>query len=276
MAVWPCAQIPVDAQRARRRLFPPVGTAVSAMAPELARRLVTELSVPGSLVVDVMCGTGTVLVEAALARRRAVGLDLRAECLADTLTNLQAALRAGERDRVEQLWHGDARHADDLLPDYHDRAALVVVDLPRPGAAAAQESMEGDLAPLAKTDFEAAMVEVFTAAARLLDDGGRLAVVCGHVHVRERWVDRLTPLVRAATTAGLDYIQHVIALARPIQGARFGVPLASPRPRLDELSASAAATLHTPVHDDVLVFTRPPTPPAPAPSMSSPSVEVLA
>ena len=45
------------------------------MHPLVARRLVEEFSAPGELVLDPFCGSGTVLVEAALAGRRAVGVD---------------------------------------------------------------------------------------------------------------------------------------------------------------------------------------------------------
>jgi SAM-dependent methyltransferase len=44
--------------------------------PETARRLIAELSPVGGTVLDPFCGSGTVLVEARLAGRRAVGVDL--------------------------------------------------------------------------------------------------------------------------------------------------------------------------------------------------------
>jgi DNA modification methylase len=43
--------------------------------PVTARRLIEHLSAPGQCVVDPFCGSGTVLVEARLGGRRAVGLD---------------------------------------------------------------------------------------------------------------------------------------------------------------------------------------------------------
>lgn len=44
--------------------------------PDTARRLIDGLSRPGDLVLDSFCGSGTVLVEARLAGRRAVGVDV--------------------------------------------------------------------------------------------------------------------------------------------------------------------------------------------------------
>ncbi|HEY3496698.1 MAG TPA: DNA methyltransferase, partial [Polyangiaceae bacterium] len=44
--------------------------------PDTARRLVEALSRPGEIVLDSFCGSGTVLVEARLAGRRALGVDV--------------------------------------------------------------------------------------------------------------------------------------------------------------------------------------------------------
>jgi len=46
------------------------------MVPQVARRLLGRYSKPGGLVLDPFCGSGTVLVEAVLLGRRAVGVDV--------------------------------------------------------------------------------------------------------------------------------------------------------------------------------------------------------
>ncbi len=46
------------------------------MVPQIAERLIKTYSQPGELVYDPMCGSGTVLVEATLLKRRAIGTDL--------------------------------------------------------------------------------------------------------------------------------------------------------------------------------------------------------
>jgi DNA modification methylase len=46
------------------------------MPPQLARKLISEHSNFGDLVVDPFCGSGTVLVEASLAGRKSIGVDI--------------------------------------------------------------------------------------------------------------------------------------------------------------------------------------------------------
>ncbi|AKT43442.1 DNA methyltransferase [Chondromyces crocatus] len=69
------------------------------MHPSTARRLVEQLSPPTARVLDPFCGSGTVLVEARLAGRRAIGVD--ANPLAVRLAHLKSrGMRAAERERL--------------------------------------------------------------------------------------------------------------------------------------------------------------------------------
>jgi SAM-dependent methyltransferase len=61
------------------------------MHPATASRLVVALSSPGATVLDPFCGSGTVLVEAMIAGRRAVGTDLNP--IAVRLATLKTTLR---------------------------------------------------------------------------------------------------------------------------------------------------------------------------------------
>src|ERR1035438_6266495 len=83
LAVWPVAQTTAQYQRAGRYL-PGCTAHPGKMLPELARRIVTEYSSVGQVVVDPLAGIGTTVVEAALLDRRAVGVELekigRASC----------------------------------------------------------------------------------------------------------------------------------------------------------------------------------------------------
>jgi DNA modification methylase len=80
--------------------------------PDTARRLIDGLSKPGDLVLDSFCGSGTVLVEARLAGRRAVGIDVNP--LAVELAWLKANGPGAEWvNQVAAGAHFAAEHADD-------------------------------------------------------------------------------------------------------------------------------------------------------------------
>ncbi len=69
------------------------------MHPVIAAGLVRSVSMPGATVLDPFCGSGTVLVEAMIAGRRAVGTDLNP--LAVRLAQLKATpLAAPEREEL--------------------------------------------------------------------------------------------------------------------------------------------------------------------------------
>lgn len=89
----PTAREADDADRSHIHGF---HTYPARMHPATARRLVRTVSAPGTTVLDPFCGSGTVLVEAMLAGRRAVGTDLNplAVCLARLkTTRFDAAAR---------------------------------------------------------------------------------------------------------------------------------------------------------------------------------------
>lgn len=94
-----------------------------SMDPLLARALVNIAGArPGATVVDPMCGTGGLLLEAALTGARAVGVDAQEKMAAGARTNLTATA-------PEASWHvcrGDARR-----PPLSGRTAdAVVFDAP--------------------------------------------------------------------------------------------------------------------------------------------------
>jgi SAM-dependent methyltransferase len=81
------------------------------MHPTTARRLVEALSAPGDAVLDPFCGSGTVLVEARLAGRRAIGID--ANPLAVRLARLKVrGTSEAERERLVEAARAAAGVAD--------------------------------------------------------------------------------------------------------------------------------------------------------------------
>jgi hypothetical protein len=86
-------------------------TFAARMHPTTAARLVRAISREGATVLDPFCGSGTVLVEARIAGRGAVGTDLNP--LAVRLAQLKVApMRAGEREALVQAARGIAAFAD--------------------------------------------------------------------------------------------------------------------------------------------------------------------
>ena len=82
------------------------------MHPLTARRLVEDLSRPGDTVLDPFCGSGTVLVEARLAGRSAIGVD--ANPIAVRLARLKLVPRSeGELARLVERARAAAQVADD-------------------------------------------------------------------------------------------------------------------------------------------------------------------
>lgn len=81
------------------------------MHPVTARRLIEALSSPGDAVLDPFCGSGTVLVEARLAGRRAIGID--ANPLAVRLARLKVrGSTEPERERLLEVARTAAGTAD--------------------------------------------------------------------------------------------------------------------------------------------------------------------
>jgi len=81
------------------------------MHPLTARRLIEQLSAPGDVVLDPFCGSGTVVVEARLAGRRAIGVD--ANTLAVRLARLKArGTTRAERERLVEAASQAAAVAD--------------------------------------------------------------------------------------------------------------------------------------------------------------------
>jgi tRNA (guanine10-N2)-dimethyltransferase len=120
-----------------------------SMDPLEARALVNIAGArPGATVVDPMCGTGGILLEAALVGARVVGGDAQEKMITGTRENLQYAFEGDDRpDWATALEPGrwDLFRADAArLPLTDDAADTVVFDAPY----GRQSKIEGDLRPL--------------------------------------------------------------------------------------------------------------------------------
>ena len=128
LAVWPVAQTTAQYQRAGRYL-PGCTAHPGKMLPELARRIVTEYSSAGQVVVDPLAGIGTTVVEAALLDRRAVGVELENRWVTLAKENLDHMLPVGRRHLAE-VRAGDARRLPEILGDLTGTVDLIVTSPP--------------------------------------------------------------------------------------------------------------------------------------------------
>ena len=109
-----------------------------SMDPILARALANVAGArPGATVLDPMCGTGGLLVEAGLVGARAIGLDAQAKMVTGARENLAALLDGGW-----QLLQGDAAS----LPFTDNAVDSVVFDAPY----GRQSKIRGDLDTLVR------------------------------------------------------------------------------------------------------------------------------
>jgi DNA modification methylase len=273
------AQTTAQWQRAGRYL-PGCAQHPGKMLPELARRIVTEYSTPGQVVLDPLAGIGTTVVEAALLDRRAVGIELEDRWVTLAQANLEHMLPAGRR-RLAEVRAGDARYLPEVLGDLTGTVDLIVTSPPYACDAGAIDKPAwlagGRLCPADtlnySTDranlghargssYEMAMAEVYAACHAVLRPGGRLVVVTKNTRRKGRTLDLAGLTVTLATAAGFTYLQHVIALHAAI---RDGDLVARPsywQTTQIRHARGRGEPAHLVAHEDVTSFIRVPTTPS--------------
>ena len=271
LGVWPVAQTTAQYQRAGRYL--PVCTDHPAkMLPELARRIVSEYSTPGALVVDVMAGIATTVAEAALLDRRAVGVELEPRWSALAEANLDHMLDPARRSLAE-VRLGDARRLGDVLGDLEGTVDLVCTSPPYACDVGNMDKTRwgsgGDLCPSTarnySTDranlghargvaYEAAMTDVYAGCHALLRPGGVLVTVTKHTRRGGRTLDLAGLTSELARGVGFAYLGHVVALHAAIRdGDLVGRPSFWQTTQVRK-ARQRGEPAHLVVHEDVLVF----------------------
>jgi modification methylase len=271
LAVWPVAQQSAQYQRAGR-YHPDCAAHPGKMLPDLARRIVETYSTPGALVVDPMAGTGTTLVEAALAGRRALGVELEARWA--QLARENAAYVLGpDAGRLVEVRHGDAAKLAELLGDDVGRVDLVCTSPPYAcdvgnldtanwGAghdlcAAAERNYSKDKANLGHARgaaYETAMAAIYTACLAVLRPGGILAVVTKNTRRKGRTLDLAALTVTLAEAAGFTYLQHVVALHAAVRGGDLVARPSFWQRTQTHKARSRGEAAHLVVHEDLCVF----------------------
>ncbi|MGH9127431.1 MAG: TRM11 family SAM-dependent methyltransferase [Acidimicrobiales bacterium] len=245
------------------------------MLPDLARRIVTEYSRPGQLVVDPMAGTGTTLVEAALLGRRAIGVELETRWAALARANADHVLDSGAR-RLVEVRQGDAVKLAELLGDLSGRVDLVCTSPPyacdvgnpnvaryeqegRIGRGLALNYSEGraNLGHARGVAYEEAVAAIYAACLTVLRPGGVLAVVTKNTRRKGRTLDLAGLTVAIAEQAGFTYLQHVVALHAAVRdGDLVGRPSYWQGIQVHH-ARERGEPVHLVVHEDLDMFLAP-------------------
>jgi modification methylase len=275
LAIWPVTQTTAQYQRAGR-YDPECSAHPGKMLPELARRIVTEYSSSGDLVVDPMAGIGTSVVEAALLDRRAVGVELEQRWATLAESNFDLMLARPKR-RLAKIHLGDARYLPKVLGKLSGRVDLIVTSPPygcdagtidreawrTGGSLCSPDSFNysadrANLGHARGTAYEVAMTEIYAACFAALRPGGILAVVTKNTRRGGRTLDLAGLTVALAGVAGFSYLQHVIALHAAIRDSDL-----IPRPSYWQITQVRHARqrgepVHLVAHEDLTVFLKPP------------------
>jgi modification methylase len=246
------------------------------MLPELARRIIAEYAPPGALVCDPMCGIGTTLVEATGLGRRSVGVELEARWAELARKNLALA-PPPQRPGRSEVRVGDARRLPELLADLVGTVDLVATSPPyactpgmidkaawRHGGRLCRRDTENYSADRANLGhargaaYLAEMAGVYAGCFQVLRPGGLLVTVTRNLRRQGRVFDLAAATVTLAEQAGYQYLQHVIALLAAVRDSDLFA-----RPSFWQLYQTRRARQRGEpasllVHEDVLVFQRPP------------------
>jgi modification methylase len=271
LAVWPVAQTSAQYQRAGRYL-PDCTAHPAKMLPELARRIVTEYSPPGALVVDVMAGIGTTVVEAAALDRRAVGVEVEPHWADVARANLDHVLDPGHRPLAE-IRAGDARRLGDVLGDLTGTVDLVCTSPPYACDVGNMDKTNwgagGDLCPSDARNYsvdkanlghargaayETAMADIYAGCFDLLRPGGVLVTVTKHTRRKGRTLDLAGLTSVLVRRAGFTYLAHVIALHAAIRNGDLVARPSFWQTTQVRKARTRDEPAHLVVHEDVLAF----------------------
>ena len=233
LSVWTTAQTSPATQRKGR--YVPGSTAHPAkMLPAVAAHAIRQYTRPGELVADPMAGSGTTLVEAIDAGRRAVGVEYEPHWVDVGRANLDLARERGH-DHDGAIVHGDARQLPHLLPEkYRGQVALVVTSPPYGPSThgqvvtAGKDSPDGkvrkyhhrygstldrgNLANVGHHRLLAGFTRILTGCAAVLRPGGHVAITVRPWREHSELIDLPSQIIACGQAAGLVPVERCVAL----------------------------------------------------------------
>jgi len=266
LAVWLVGQTP-EAEQWADRYLPGSADQPPSITPELARRIVVEYSQPGELILDPCCGAGPTLVEAAARGRRAIGVEPEDRWAWLAVANCEHIL-APEAWPLVEVITGDPRRLADLVGEQCGQVDLAILCPPAGTSTdSSRLSAQRRLTPSSVPDTPTsnavkpqhgnvardAAGELTTACTQVLRPGGLLVTVTSNTHGPDRLIDQAGNTVAAAQAAGLDYLQHIVAVDAAVRDSSLAAPTSASAGETSDASRRAPRR-HLVVHHDVLVF----------------------
>ncbi|WP_103355649.1 DNA methylase [Amycolatopsis sp. CA-128772] len=249
LSVWPTGQRSPLEQLRDAGCVPGTQIDDERIPPAVAAHAIAVYSRLGDLVLDPDCGAGTVLTAALSAGRDALGLTGRTRWWSLARANVTAAKTAG-------AWRDgsvfDARPkvlATARAAGLIGRVGLVLTALrmePEPTNGPDRDPVESALADAAATMLY---------GESLLRSGGHFVIVA---RPRRRpdstLADLATPLIAAATTAGLALVERCVALTAGLRGSQLVTRASLPARRAAARARTVGVPTALPAHHEVLVF----------------------
>lgn len=262
VSVWACAQKHPRAQRSARYL-PETATQPAAMLPELARHVIETYTHPGEIVLDPLCGTGIVLVEAAHAARTGIGIESDPRRAQISARNLERAKTEHAAPGTGYVWQhpNPTTIPAALYEHYQGRIALALTALPTVPARRARPSRCTQAPATQPTNrcmqdpktLMLTFADVLRATRELLKPGGLIAVAARTQRHRGQLIDYPSAVISAGRLAGLTPVDRTVILTHPINDdPGSGLALDGPqRPSHQRTYGQPHAAI---VHQDLLLF----------------------
>jgi SAM-dependent methyltransferase len=276
-SVWLTCQQPARDQR-RGRYVPETSRHPAKMLPALAAHAIGSYTVPGAVVLDPMCGSGTTVVEAVRAGRHGIGVDIEPTFTALARANLRLAAQhesigagrvvTGDAAALTRLLPGRLRGTVDLVltsPPYGRRTHGLVRPVPGRGVRKRDHryghGTAGNIAYAGWDGLLNGFTQIMAGCLAMLRPGGIAVFTCRPVRRRpDDLIDLPGRLFTAATRVGFEPVERCAALLAAVKDGQlvhranmFGM-LAVRRARADGIPIALIA------HEDVYVVRRPATP----------------
>lgn len=273
-SVWLTCQRPARDQR-RGRYVADTSRHPAKMLPDLAAHAIAAYTVPGDLVLDPMCGSGTTLVEAVRSGRDAVGVDIEPAFTTLARANLALAAVHGHTSAAAVVT-GDARDLSAVVPaGVRGGVSLVLTSPPYgrrthglvrtvPGERVRKRDHRygdwsvGNLAYLRWDELFDGWRQIVAGCLQVLRPGGTFVFTGRPVRrARDDLIDLPGELFRVAVSVGLEPVERCVALLAAVRDGQlvhranmFGL-MAVRRARADGIPVALIT------HEDVYVLRRP-------------------